>query len=58
MSLTEEQMRIIEERIPEQGNLAIQKVLARTRAPGRSVTVRIGDDLVELQPNGEKAFLK
>lgn len=58
MPYSEEQMRIIEERISEHASQAIRKTFIKARELGRGVTVRVGDDLVELRPEGEMTFLK
>lgn len=58
MPFSEEQMREIDERIPELGQQAGRKAFAKARALGQSVTVRLDGDLVEIQPNGQRKVLK
>lgn len=58
MAMSEEQLRQVEERIPELGRQAVARAVARAKASGHSVTVGIGDEVVQIRPDGTRQVLK
>lgn len=58
MPMNEEQMRHYDERVPELGRLAVAKAVAKARASGQIVTIRVGENLVEVRPDGRQTVLK
>ena len=58
MPFDEEQMHDIDNRVPELARQAVGEAIARARALGLSVTVRIDDDLVEVWPDGRRRVVK
>lgn len=58
MAMSEEQMRRVEERIPELGRQAVARAVAKARSSGHTVTVGIEGDLFEIHPDGTRTFLK
>lgn len=51
-------IRYLEEHLPEAAAAAVRQAYWQTLAEGIPVTVREGDDLVEVSPDGTRRFVK
>ena len=58
MPMSEKQMRVLEEGIPELGRKAVASAYAQALSSGHPVTVSLEGHVVEIHPDGTRKVLK
>ena len=58
MSISEEEMRAIDERVPELFRKAIAQAVDRAKASGYPVTISVDRQVVKILPDGTRQVLK
>ncbi|MBY0231789.1 MAG: hypothetical protein K2W96_21085 [Gemmataceae bacterium] len=56
--MTEEEIDALEEKFPQMALAALREASARAAESGLPRVLVIGDDLVRIQPNGEREFIR